>query len=224
MFHPSKSMMGPPGDEASARPATRCIIHDSTGQCVWLCVCLWVCVWDREEAFVGVTEWSDHFVAWLCFRSAVSCLVVYCLAKPSLFAQVIVVVEKNFFFKIANHTVDQGALFCCQIYCISVVFCARTRQNLKSFWQRRKTVWFVVNCHRRITVQGSLVVLFYRLYWRGYWETFIIYYIFLLTIFLHIMNQTRDKSSVKQTRTPNRGPCSCCVLNISLKYLVFDIL
>lgn len=132
--------------------------------------------------------------------------------------------RKKLVFKIANHTVDQGALFCCQIYCISVVFCARARQNLKSFWQRRKTVWFVVNCHRRITVQGSLVVFFYRLYWRGYWETFIIYYIFLLTIFLHIMNQTRDKSSVKQTRTPNRGPCSCCVLNISLKYLVFDIL
>lgn len=59
MFHPSEGMMGPPGDEASAHPATRWIIHDSAGQSVWLCVCVW--------AFVGVTEGSVRFVAWLCF-------------------------------------------------------------------------------------------------------------------------------------------------------------
>lgn len=75
MFHPSKDMMGPPGDEASAHPATRWIIYDSTGQCVWLCVCVYKST--RERALVGVTEWSVHFVAWLYFRSALSCLQLY---------------------------------------------------------------------------------------------------------------------------------------------------
>jgi len=83
MFHPSKGVMGPPGDEASVRPATCWIIHDGTGQCAWLCVTIRERERERERDFVGVSGWSVHVVAWLCFRSTPSrlqlCIVCVCV-------------------------------------------------------------------------------------------------------------------------------------------------
>ncbi len=122
-----------------------------------MCVCVCACVCVRKRAFVGVTEWSVHFVAWLYFRSALSCLQLY-IVWHALSLYVSDCVMKYY----KEMSWPRGSFVSSTILCWSQTKPARSHSGEGD----NSLFWIMVNCHGCIF---TLILLLLN----GWWGTLV---------------------------------------------------